>query len=60
MPKYLVVRSWVVDAVSAVEAVELAQPGEHQDVRAMLVFKSYPAIRLTFATSGVVQGFEDE
>jgi hypothetical protein len=60
MAKYLVVRSWVVEADSGQEAIQAARPGEDQDVRAMLVFKSYPAIRVTFATNGVQQGFDEE
>jgi hypothetical protein len=53
MAKYLVVRSWAVEADSTTDAIEKAKPGEHQDVRAMLVFPSTPAVRVTFATSDV-------
>lgn len=52
MAKWLVVRSWMVEADTGVEAIERAEPGKHQDVRAMLRVPSVPAVRLTFSMQG--------
>jgi hypothetical protein len=54
MARYLVVRAWLVEADSATDAIEEAKPGEHHDVRAMLVFKSVPSVMLKFGTSEIV------
>jgi hypothetical protein len=51
MPKYLVVRSWVVEAADAADAAGKSMEVPPQDARAMLVLPSVPAIRVTFATS---------
>jgi hypothetical protein len=60
MAKYLVVRSWVVEADSGQEAVQLQArraPGRTGHARAS---RATQPIRVTFATNGVQQGFDEE